>query len=165
MPARTQYTGITGILRPYREYLQEAGIREGDQIVYYGCVGTCTPFVELLAIAIRGCKFEQVFVPLLDESKARKIHEVPDVGMQVSSEPAVLRPRVLVFMGGLAMPYMPVSQEDVSNLIVKHGGVTVIGVCFMSMFEKAGWLERITFDLLIDGTLDPVTVSRNERGP
>ena len=32
----------------------------------------------------------------------------------------------------------------------------------MSMFEKAGWLYAISFDLMIDATLDPVTVKRKE---
>ena len=79
-------------------------MQPGDQVVYYGCVGTCTPFVELLAIAVRGLHYEQVFVPYLDEAKARKLHEVKDTGMQVSSEPASVDPRLMVIMGGLAMP-------------------------------------------------------------
>ena len=44
--------------------------------------------------------YEQVFVPYLDEVKAKKLHEVPDAGMQVSSEPALVNPRVIVIMGG-----------------------------------------------------------------
>jgi hypothetical protein len=156
------FHGITGLLRPFKEYLQSLGIKPGDQIVYYGCVGTCTPFVELLAIAVRGLHPEQVYVPLLDESKAKLLHEVPDAGMQVSSNPAVLRPKVLVFMGGLAMPYMPVTKEQVHALIGRYPGVAVAGVCFMSMFKKAGWLDTVQFDLLIDGTLDPITVTRND---
>jgi len=73
--------GVPGILHPSREYFQGLGLKEGDQIVYYGCVGIYTPFVELLAIAVRGLRFEQVFVPLLDESKAKVIHNVGDAGM------------------------------------------------------------------------------------
>ena len=160
MSETTVHRGITGILRPFREYLMERGVTAGDQVVYYGCVGTCTPFVELLAMAVRGYGYEQVFVPLLDESKARKIHEVPDVGMQVSAVPAVLNPKVIVIMGGLSMPYMPVTKEQVKALMEKYGDVLVVGVCFMNMFEKAGWLDTIQFDLLIDGTLDPVRVTK-----
>jgi hypothetical protein len=155
--------GITGILRPYREFIQSLGLACNDQIVYYGCVGTCTPFVELLAISVRGFHLEQVFVPLLAEEKAKLLREVPDIGMQVSDEPAALSPKVIVLMGGLAMQYMPVSTEQVNVLIGKHSGVAVVGMCFMSMFEKAGWLEEVHFDLLIDGTIDPVTVTRNTR--
>ena len=155
----TTFHGITGVLRPFREYLSKKGIGSGDQIVYYGCTGTCTPFVELLAVAARGFKYEQVFVPLLDENKAKKLHEVPDIGMQVSEEPASLHPKVIVFMGGLAMPLMPVTKEQVRDLVASHGEVLVIGVCFMSMFAKAGWFDTVHFDLVIDGTLDPVTVS------
>jgi hypothetical protein len=28
----------------------------------------------------------------------------------------------------------------------------------MSMFEKAGWCDTISFDLMIDATIDPVRV-------
>lgn len=72
---------VPGNLRPSREYFQRLGLKNGDQIVYYGCVGICTPFVELLAVVVRGLRFEQVFVPQLDESKAKVIQNVGDAGM------------------------------------------------------------------------------------
>jgi hypothetical protein len=160
MVQKEVFKSVPGILRPFKEYCQSIGLAEGDQIAYYGCVGTCTPFVELLAVAIRGLKAEQVFTPLLEETKAKKIANVNDVGMQVSGGPAQLRPKALVIMGGLAMPDMPVKKEQVQALIKKHGDVKVIGVCFMSMFEKAGWLDTISFDIMIDATIDPVTVTK-----
>jgi len=154
------FRGITGLLRPFKEYVQGLGIKEGDQIVYYGCVGTCTPFVELLAVAVRGLHAEQVFVPLLDETKARKIESIEKIGMQVSGGPAMLHPQLLVIMGGLAMPYMPVTKEQIRELAARHAGAKLAGVCFMSMFEKAGWLDTVDFDLLIDANLDPVVVKK-----
>jgi len=160
MAQKEVYKSVPGILRPFKEYCQSIGITEGDQIAYYGCVGTCTPFVELLAVAIRGLKTEQVFVPVLDESKAKKILNVADVGMQVSGGSAMLRPKALVIMGGLAMPDVPVKKEQVRDIIKKHGNVKVIGVCFMNMFEKAGWLDTVSFDIMIDATIDPVTVTK-----
>ncbi len=30
----------------------------------------------------------------------------------------------------------------------------------MSMFEKAGWLDTMDFNLLIDAMLDPVVITR-----
>jgi hypothetical protein len=84
---------------------------------------------------------------------------VPDAGMQVSDVASALKPRVIVIMGGLAMPNMPVTKEQVKDLITRYPDVIVVGVCFMSMFEKAGWLDTVEFDLLIDGTLDPVTAT------
>jgi hypothetical protein len=162
MTTTETFTGITGILRPFREYLQNLHLQPGDQVVYYGCVGTCTPFVELLAIAVRGLHYEQVFVPLLEEAKAKKLHEVAGAGMQVSSEPAVLRPNVIVIMGGLAMPSMPVTKEQVRGLAARHRGATLVGVCFQDMFEKAGWLDTVEFDLLVNATLDPVTVTKRQ---
>jgi len=160
MAEKSVYKSVPGILRPFKEYCQSIGLSEGDQIVYFGCTGTCTPFVELLAIAIRGLKAEQVFVPLLDENKAKKLQNVPDVGMQVIGGPATLRPKAIVIMGGLAMPDVPVGKEEVRDLLQRHKPVAVIGVCFMSMFEKAGWLDIVPFDLMIDATIDPVTVTK-----
>jgi hypothetical protein len=160
MATREITKSIPGILRPYKEFVQGIGLKEGDQIAYYGCTGTCTPFVELLAVAVRGLHAEQVFVPLLDEAKAKRIVNVEDVGMQVAGGPASVRPRLMVFMGGLAMPLMPVTKEQVRDLIGTHDGTKVAGVCFMSMFEKAGWLDTVDFDLLIDANLDPVVVTK-----
>lgn len=159
-----QFRGITGLLRPFKEYVQGLGIREGDQIAYYGCVGTCTPFVELLAVAVRGMHADQVFVPLLDEAKAQKIASIENIGMQVSGGPATVNPRLIVIMGGLAMPYMPVTKEQVRDMAAGHAGANLAGVCFMSMFEKAGWLDTVDFDLLIDANLDPVRVRKREPG-
>lgn len=160
MPSQETYKSIPGILRPYKEYVTALGLQPGDQIAYFGCVGTCTPFVELLAVSLRTYPLEQVYVPLLDEAKAKKIAEIPDVGMQVCGGPVAVNPRVIVVMGGLAMPMMPTSKEDVLGMIRRHPGTKVVGVCFMSMFEKAGWLDTIAFDLLIDATIDPVTVTK-----
>ena len=163
MTTTETYKSIPGILRPFKEYVQSLGLAQGDQIVYYGCVGTCTPFVELLAISIRSLPVEQVFVPLLDEARAQRLCDVPDVGMQVcGGKPGAIRPKVIVIMGGLAMPMMPLAKDDVKAMIAGHGDANVIGVCFMSMFEKAGWLDTIPFDLHIDATLDPVTVTRRD---
>jgi hypothetical protein len=38
-------------------------------------MGTCMPFVGLLAVAVRELRVEQVFVPLLDESKTKVIQQ------------------------------------------------------------------------------------------
>jgi len=48
----------------------------------------------------------------------------------------------------------------VREVINRHPGAIVIGVCFMKMFAKAGWLDTITFDLLIDANIDPVEVTK-----
>ena len=154
------FHGVPGILRPFNEYIETKGLKKGDQIVYYGVPGTCTPFVELLGFAIRSIDLDQVFVPMVDESKAKKIHPVPDVGMQVGNAPATLKPRAIVVMGGLSMPNVPVKAEQVKAVIDKHPGAVIIGVCFMKMFEKAGWLATVSFDILIDANIDPVEVTK-----
>jgi hypothetical protein len=150
--------GVPGILRPFRQYLEANKFGKGDQIVYYGVPGTCTPFIELLAFAVRGLGLEQVYVPYFKEGQAKKIVFVEGVGMQVSSDHMVLIPGVQVIMGGLAMPNVPVTVGDAKRMLARHKDSSVIGICFMSMFEKAKWLDEISFDLMIDATIDPVKV-------
>ena len=153
------FHGVPGILRPFKEFIEKNGLKKGDQIVYYGVTGTCTPFVELLAFAIRSLELEQHFVPFVDESRVKKISHVDDVGMQARVAPVALKPKAIVIMGGLSMPNVPVKAEQVKAVLDRHEGALVIGVCFMHMFEKAGWLPTISFDCLIDAMIDPVEVT------
>ena len=159
MARKEVFHGVPGILRPFREFIEKTGLKKGDQIVYYGVPGTCTPFVEILAFAVRSLELEQVFVPFVDESRAKKIGYVDHVGMQVRMAPVTFKPKAIVIMGGLSMPNVPVKAEQVKAVINKHSGVAVIGVCFMHMFEKAGWLSTVSFDCIIDANIDPVEVT------
>jgi len=160
MEEKERLKGVPGMLRPFKQYLVGAGLPEGAQIVYYGCPGTCTPFIELLAFSVRDLPVGQVFVPYLDETKARTIRAVPDVGMQIGDAPMSFRPDVVVVMGGLAMPNVPVTAEETASTLGRYPDARRIGVCFMSMFEKENWTDKIGFDLLVDASLDPVTVYR-----
>jgi len=160
MVAKEIFHGVPGILRPFKEFIMAQDLKKGDQIVYYGVPGTCTPFVELLGFALRSLELEQVFVPLVDESKAVAIRHVDNVGMQSHAKPVSLKPKALVVMGGLSMPNVPVTAEQVKSVISKYPDAAVIGVCFMRMFEKAGWLETISFGCLIDANIDPVEVTK-----
>ena len=151
------FESVPGILRPFKAYIDGLKLAAGDQIVYYGVPGTCTPFIELLGFAIRTSPARQVFVPLTDEGKAKVITSVPDVGMQVSREPVRLSPKVIVLMGGLSMPTSNVTADQMKATIGKYG-VPLVGVCFMKMFEKTGWTKTFDFSLLIDANIAPVDV-------
>lgn len=160
MATKEVFHGVPGILRPFKEYLTKSGLAKGDQVVYYGVPGTCTPFVELLAFAVRSMELDQVFVPFVDEGKAKKVVLVDGVGMQARDPAGPLSPKAVVVMGGLSMPDVPVEAAQIKAAIDRHPGVKVIGVCFMHMFEKAGWLPVVPFDCLIDANIDPVEVEK-----
>ena len=162
MATKEVFHGVPGILRPFKDYVEAKGLKKGDQIVYYGVPGTCTPFVELLGFAVRSLELEQVFGPFVDEKKAHRIQNVPDIGMQARVAQVDLKPKAVVIMGGLSMPNVPVKAEQVKAVIGKHSNAAVIGVCFMHMFENAGWLNTITFDCLIDANIDPVEVTKTK---
>ncbi|NLA37788.1 MAG: DUF2124 domain-containing protein [Methanomicrobiales archaeon] len=160
MELKEELSGVSGMLRPFKAYLRETGLGAGDQVVYYGCPGTCTPFIELLGFAVRDLSIEQVYVPFVDESAAKMIRPVDKVGMQVSSDAAQVNPKVIVLMGGLAMPGVPVTKDAVRAVVSTHPDAKIVGVCFMEMFEKGGWLDTFSFDLVIDAALDPIRIWR-----
>ncbi len=157
---KRRFSGVPGMLRPFKEFVESLGLKPKDQIVYYGVPGTCTPFIELFAFAIRSLGLEQVFVPYFGETKAKMLIPVADVGMQVSDRmPGALSPRVMVIMGGLSMPNVPVTVDDAKKIMDLHPKSAKTGICFMGMFDKAGWLESLQFDFLIDATINPVDVT------
>ena len=149
--------GVPGMLRPFKAYLKEKEIGTGDQVVFYGCPGTCTPFVELLSWAVRDLGIVPVFVPFIDESKAQVLTAVDGIGMQAIGSPDTLAPKLLVIMNGLSMPNVPLDAPDVLTVTQKYDA-PVMGVSFMDMFRKTGWLDTFAFDLLIDAAIDPVTI-------
>ncbi len=154
--------GVAGITRPFKDIIEKLKIRNEDTILYIGLPGVCTPFIELLSYAIRTLNLKQVYVPVIDLKSAMEVITVNNVGIQFGDSVAVQKAKVIVVLGGLAMPISPVSSDNINPFVknVLAQGGTVIGICFMNMFDKAGWTSVIPFDYIIDATIDPVRTER-----
>ncbi|MBN2734951.1 MAG: DUF2124 family protein [Methanomicrobiaceae archaeon] len=152
-------SGVSGILRPFKKYVEEANLPKNSQIVFYGCPGTCTPFVELIAYAIRSLPVEIVFVPFLNEEKAVTIKIVDNIGAQADKAPEKIDPAITVLMGGLSMENVPVTAEEAKKTVSRYP-VKTVGICFVSIFEKEKWTDVIDFDMLIDTPVFAVKVFR-----
>jgi hypothetical protein len=151
-------SGIVGFTGTFRESIAE--VKAGSKVVFTGSVAVCTPFIELLAYTVRDLGFEMIYVPKADAREARKIREIANVGFSVVDEKADPKnPAVLVVLGGLAMPKFGVPPDEVNRLISELAGKKrpkIIGVCFMNIFERAGWEEKVKFDTVMDTTLETV---------
>jgi hypothetical protein len=151
-------SGIVGFTGTFRESI--ADIKEGSKVVFTGSVAVCTPFIELLAYTVRDRGFDMFYVPRADAKEARKIKEIENIGFSVVDEKGDPKdPDAVVVLGGLAMPKFGVPPEDVNRLIEEIAGEKkpkIIGVCFMDIFERAGWEEKVKFDTVIDTTLETV---------
>ncbi|HWQ64150.1 MAG TPA: DUF2124 family protein, partial [Methanospirillum sp.] len=145
--------GIPGMLRPFKEYLETWSLPEGAEVVFFGVPGTCTPFVELLCYAARSLPCTFLFAPYLHENESRKMVYTEGLGFQLGEPCKITNPSVFILMGGLSMPGVPVKIEDAEALLAKYQDVACAGICFMHMFQKSGWLDKISFDLLIDATI------------
>lgn len=146
-----QNSGLNGLLTIFKKEAVEA-----SKITFIGSPGLCTPFAEFLSYGVNDKQTH--FIPLLDCDDCHEF-ELRSYGMALNSE--VSDPHdsdIVVLLGGLAMPKFNVDVDELVNLvneILKKDG-KIIGVCFMNMFADFGWLEKINFDCVIDGTLIPM---------
>ncbi len=151
-------SGIIGFTGTFRELIGDA--KEGSKVVFTGSVAVCTPFIELLAYTVRDKGFDMLYVPVADANEARKIKEIAKIGYSVVDEKGdPQNPDVIVVLGGLAMPKFGCAPEAVNQMIETLSGEQkpkIIGVCFMNIFERAGWDKKINFDTVIDTTLESV---------
>ncbi len=151
--ANTTHQGIPGILRPFKEYLDSLALTNNSEVVFYGVPGTCTPFIELLCYAIRALPGKYIFVPYLRESEAREMCYTDATGYQIGEPCRIQNPAVMVIMGGLSMPGVPVSAQETVQLLQNNADAKKMGICFMHMFQKSNWLDQISFEILIDATV------------
>ncbi len=151
-------SGIVGFTGTFRESIED--LKEGSKVVFTGSVAVCTPFAELLAYTVRDKGFDMVYVPRADAEEARQIKEMKNIGYSVVDEKADPRdPDAIVVLGGLAMPKFGVEPEAVNHLIEAISGEKkpkIIGICFMNIFERAGWEKKVHFDILTDTTMETV---------
>lgn len=150
--------GIVGLTGSFRESI--SGVDNESKIVFTGSVAVCTPFIELLSYSVRDKNHDLVYIPKSEKEKAKIVKMQPGIGFSVMDEKADPQdPDVIVVLGGLAMPKFGCAPEDVLKMIEDISGENkpkIIGVCFMGIFEKAGWSKQIPFDVVLDTTLETV---------
>jgi hypothetical protein len=125
----------------------------GSKVAFVGSVAVCTPFAELLCYAIKDLGFKLVYVPKANLAQARSIVWIENVGFSASGESADPKGAdAIVILGGLAMPKFGCPVDQVKS-ISKDKDTRVIGVCFMSIFERSGWTNELAFSKVIDATM------------
>jgi len=146
--AGNDYSGLQGLQNIFKKEAEES-----NKITFIGSPGLCTPFSEFLAFGVQDK--ETHFIPFININDCHEF-ELNSCGLALKEE--VSDPHdsdIVVLMGGLAMPDFNVDVDQVKSLteeILKKDG-RIFGVCFMDMFSEYGWLEKINFDCIIDGTL------------
>jgi hypothetical protein len=143
--------GITGLLRSFKQIIEDIDKeKEIKKIVFAGNKYTCTPFVELLTYVIRSMNKEIIYIPAIKLEEPYQV-SLSDVDCNFAKGGDPYNPDVVILMGGLAMPGGP-DIPSMKMFLKKIGNDNkkVIGVCFMSIFEKSKWNEDIPFDYIVD---------------
>lgn len=137
--------GLGGMLNGFRDLVKDEG-----RIAFIGSPGFCTPFALFLGYPVR--EKELVFIPGLQMDKARSI-VATDYGMELAGATDALAD-VVVVLGGMAMPKIGVRPEEMKEFLGKMRYKKLIGVCFMSMFEKSGWCQMLPFSYVLNVNLE-----------
>jgi len=137
--------GLGGMLNGFRDM-----VKDDRRIVFIGSPGFCTPFALFLGYPVR--EKELAFLPGLDLDKARCI-EATEYGMELGGATSA-DADVVVILGGMAMPKIGVKPEEMKDFLSKMKYKKLMGVCFMSIFEKAGWCQALPFDLVMNVTIE-----------
>lgn len=142
----TEIKGLGGMLNGFRDL-----VKDDKSITFVGTPGFCTPFAEFLGFPIRDKKL--AFVPNLDIEKAREM-VATEYGMELGDATGP-DADVVVILGGMAMPKIGVSIEEMAALLGKIEHKKLIGVCFMGILEQAGWCgtPALGFDYVMNTTL------------
>jgi hypothetical protein len=140
--------GLGGMLNGFRDL-----VKDEKKITFVGSPGFCTPFALFLGYPVRDK--ELAFVAGLEKEKARKIIST-EHGLELG-EKSGTDADVVVILGGMAMPKIGVKPDEMKDFLTKMKYKKLIGVCFMSIFEKAGWCQALEFDyvmnLIIEGSV------------
>jgi hypothetical protein len=137
--------GLGGMLNGFRDL-----VKDDKKIVFVGSPGFCTPFALFLGYPVR--EKELVFLPGLDMKKARSI-TATEYGMELGGTASVQADAVVI-LGGMAMPKIGVKPEEMREFLSKMKYKKLIGVCFMSIFEKAGWCQALPFQSVMNIILE-----------
>jgi hypothetical protein len=137
--------GLGGMLNGFRDLA-----KDDKKIVFIGSPGFCTPFALFLSYPVR--EKELAFMPGLNMDKARKI-TATEYGMELEG-PAGADADIVVILGGMAMPKIGVKPEEMREFLGKMKYKKLIGVCFMSIFERAGWCQALPFSSVMNVMLD-----------
>ena len=152
METISEFKGLNGNIVAFKE-----AVGDVEKVTFLGTPGVCTPFAALFSYAIRDK--ESHFISGTDIDKCHQFEFKP-YGMQLNEE--VSDPQesdAVVLLGGLTMPKantdVDALNETIAEILKDEG--KIIGVGYMDMFTKAGWLDKVDFDCIVDGTLTGVT--------
>ena len=141
-------SGFHGLINIFAKEVGDA-----SKITFIGSPGMCTPFAELMACGVQDK--ETHFSPLMNIDDAHQF-EPRSYGLALGEE--VSDPHdsdIVVILGGVSMPEFNVDVNELNDFVdqILNDDGKIIGVCFMDMFTEAGWLDKVNFDCVIDGTL------------
>lgn len=152
MKSRVETKGLSGLSKCFRTAVESIG-KEGD-ILFVGSPFTCLPFAEFLCYGIRDFPLKPFFMPSLDSGMIRELVKDEGYGYQLGGLKAGTDYRIVVLLGGLAIPKYGVHPKALKNAIDCLPGIEdKVAVCFQGSLRNPDWTDTFQFKYLIDTDL------------
>jgi len=137
--------GLGGMLNGFRDL-----VKDDKKIIFVGSPGFCTPFALFLGYPVR--EKEMAFIPGLEKENMRRIIST-ECGLELA-DPCSFDADTVVILGGMAMPKIGVTAEEMAAFLSQMSYKRLIGVGFMSIFQNSGWADALKFDIIMDLIID-----------
>ncbi|ABO35349.1 conserved hypothetical protein [Methanococcus maripaludis C5] len=142
------------------EFKSEIESKNAKKIVYIGSKGVCFSMAQLFGYSIRNTVKNQYFIPDAEIENSVE-YELTDIGYRffgLENKKNLINPDILVIMGGIATAHSKATPDEVNAIIKNLSPKKIIGISICNVFKHNKWLDKIDFDVLVDGTLDPVNL-------
>lgn len=152
MKSKVEAKGLSGLSKCFRTAVESIG-GEGDAL-FVGSPFTCLPFAEFLCYGIRDFPLKPFFMPSSDSSKIRELVKDEGYGYQLGGLKSGTDYRIVVLLGGLAIPKYGVPPKVLKEAIERlPGSKDMIAVCFQGSLRSPDWTDTFRFKYLIDTDL------------
>jgi len=142
------------------EFKTEVESKNSEKIVYMGSKGVCFSMAQLFGYSIRNSVKNQYFIPEAEINSSVE-YELTDIGYRffgLENIKKLNNPDFLVIMGGIATKHSNATPERANEIINLLKPEKIIGISICNVLKTSGWTEKIDFNMLIDGTLEPVNI-------
>ena len=142
----------TNLLPVFREMILNSGIKEGENLIWAGCQGTCYGMATFLTFGIRDLNFNLYYAVDADVQKLWKLEYMKDLGIIAVKRENPVMAKVLILMSGLTrVPFQNVSK--IIDDVLASDGLIIGETVVPGLFEKEKW-SQIPFRYVFEFSME-----------
>ena len=146
----------TFMLPIFRDLVLKSGAKEGDNLIWAGCPGTCYSMATFFSFGLRDLGLNLFFAVDADIKNLWRLENINKLGIMATEKAEPLKAEIMVLMSGL----LRVPFENILDLIrvaLADNGAIIGETVVPGLFEKEKWNETIPFRFLFEFSMESPT--------